>query len=166
MKQKYWIVTIIAAVGFLAVGGLALHDPSWRYHELVDASWKGDSSRVSELLEGGADPNGLKDSNLNPTREFVYPINGAAWNNHPEVIDLLVRSGADVNVTDSHGGSPLGTAARQGSIEAAKALLSHGAQPQIEPGRSTAEIARRFGHNEIAIMVEEAVIQAHRKHEE
>ncbi len=157
---------LITLFGVIAGIGLILHDPAWRYHALVDACWAGNRDKVDDLLEGGADPNGLKDSNLNPTREFTYPIDGAAWNNHPEIINLLVRAGADVNVSDSEGGSPLCTAARAGSLEAVKVLLSHGAHVRTESGSSAAEVAMRFGHDDIAGLIEATAIQSSPKHEE
>jgi len=166
MKSKYWVMGLVSLVGIIAVSGVILHDPGWRYHALVDACWTGNRDKVEDLLKSGADPNGLKDSNLNPTREFTYPIYGAAWNNHPDIINLLVRAGADVNVSDSEGGSPLCTAAREGSLEAVKVLLSYGAHLTTESGSSTVDVARKFGHNDIADMIEATAIQTSPRHEE
>jgi uncharacterized protein len=165
MKTNYWVLGLIALFGLIAGIGLFFHDPAWRYHALVNACWTGNRDKVGDLLKGGADPNGLKDFNLNPTREFTYPIYGAAWNNHPKIIDLLVQAGAEVNVSDSEGGSPLCTAAREGSLEAVKVLLFHGAHARTESGSSTAAVARRFGHDDIADLIEATAAQTSPKHE-
>lgn len=166
MKIKYRVIGLITLFGLIVGMGLFLYDPAWRYHALVHACWTGNRDEVEDLLESGADPNGLKDFNLNVTMEFTYPIDGAAWNNHPDIINLLVQAGGDVNVSDSEGGSPLCTAARQGSLEAVQVLLSHGASPTIKSGISTADVARRFGHNEIADMIEATETQTSPSHKQ
>ena len=148
------LIFIIVIISLIAGIKSLLHDPSWRYHALAHACWVGDANKVRELLMDGADPNGLNDYNLNPTQEFSYPIDNAAWNNHDEIITMLVESGAKINVTDSHSGSPLLTAAREGAIDAVRVLLLHGAFTQTESGDSISEVARRFGHIEIADMID------------
>jgi len=115
--------------------------------------WRGDFWQVRLLLAIGADPNGLSD-NCIQSFEFSYPIQGAAWNNHPEIIRLLVKAGASVNVFDSEGGSPLCDAVREGATEAAEVLLSYGARTTTENGTSVLSVARRFGHEDIARLVE------------
>jgi len=121
-----------------------------RIEALSTACWRGDVGRVRLLLALGADPN----QNCSSAFEFTYPIESAAWNNYPEVIHLLVKAGASVNVSNSEGGSPLCTAAREGATEAAKALLSYGARTTTENGTSVLTVARRFGHKEIARLIE------------
>ncbi len=125
-----------------------------RYEALHAACWRGDVGRVRLLLALGADPNGLSDYNCNPTFEFSYPIEGASLKNHPDIIHLLVKAGARVNVSDSEGSSPLCYAAREGATDAAKALLAYGASTTRDDGTSVLTISRRFGHDEIARLIE------------
>jgi hypothetical protein len=122
-----------------------------RYELLLQACGSGDTKRVRLLLALGADPNGLSD---HYAHEFTYPIDVAANDNHPEIIRLLVGSGAQVNVADSEGGSPLRSAAISGATEAAKVLLDCGAETTTENGSSVLTVAKRFGHVEIARMIE------------
>lgn len=94
----------------------------------------------------------------------------AAGENHPEVVRLLVKAGADVNAVSTtfdwkgikHGGvqsqlpmgglTPLMQAARQNSIEAAQALLEHGANPNLKDpqGVSPLRIAISNAHLDLA----------------
>lgn len=154
MKYKTKIIILLVIIGLIAGMKILLHDPSWRYHALTSACWNGNANKVRDLLENGADPNGLNDYNLNPTMEFCYPIDNAAWNNHSEIINLLVKAGAEVNVTDSECGSPLMTAAQVGALDATRVLLLHGANTHTKAGDPISEIARRFGHNEIADLID------------
>ena len=54
----------------------------------------------------------------------------AAWNGNPEVLALLLSSGAEVEVRDNAGKTALMKAAESGKVEAVKALLSAGADAQ------------------------------------
>ncbi len=49
----------------------------------------------------------------------------AALLNAPEVIELLLELGADVNVQTSHGSTPLHFAAMKNAISAAKTLIQY-----------------------------------------
>lgn len=154
MTKKCTVLLGCCALGLLLAWLLAPIAPAWRYEALHAACWRGDVGRVRLLLALGADPNGLSDYNCNPTFEFSYPIAGAAWNNHPEIIHLLVKAGAKVNVSDAEGGTPLCTAAREGATESAKVLLAYGARTTTDSGISILTVSRRFGHDEIARLIE------------
>ena len=154
MTKKRIIIFSCCALGLLLA---VLSTPlarAWRYEALHAACWRGDVGRVRLLLALGADPNGLSDYNSNPTFEFSYPMEGAAWNNHSEIIHLLVKAGAKVNVSDSEGSSPLCYAAREGATDAAKALLAYGASTTNDNGTSVLTVSRRFGHDDIARLIE------------
>jgi ankyrin repeat protein len=60
-------------------------------------------------------------------REAVVPLYMAATNGNPDIIDLLVKAGADVNGATSSGAMPLMQAAASGDVEAVKKLLDYGA---------------------------------------
>ena len=154
MSKKRIIILSCCAFGLLLVLFTPFFTRGGRYEALNAACWRGDVGRVRLLLALGADPNGESDYNCNPCLEFSYPIDGAAWNNHAEIIHLLVKAGASVNVPDSEGGSPLCTAAREGSTDAAKTLLNYGARITTDDGTSVLTVARRFGHEDIARLIE------------
>ena len=71
-----------------------------------------------------------------------------AIGNNSAVNDLL-RKGADVEARDEHGATPLHLAAAEGQLEAAKLLISAGADPEMTrvkpPYVSLFLIARRTG---------------------
>ena len=73
---------------------------------------------IDFLIEHGADPN-------QPDKWKVTPLRKAPT---AQVVDHLVRGGADVNL-DSRGLTPFAAQMWMGNIDAAEALLRHGADP-------------------------------------
>jgi ankyrin repeat protein len=51
----------------------------------------------------------------------------AALNNHMQIVQFLVKSGADVNLADNDNDTPLHKAARRANIEIVEYLIKHGA---------------------------------------
>jgi ankyrin repeat protein len=73
----------------------------------------------------------------------------AAGNNHPEIVDTLLKAGADPDrVEDTHGWSALIWAAKQGYDAPVALLLRHGANREIRDDRlmTAADWAKREGH--------------------
>lgn len=60
-------------------------------------------------------------------QEGVTLLHWAAANSNPELSDLLLARGADVNTKNNHGVTPLHWAASSGRVETAKLLLDRGA---------------------------------------
>lgn len=65
-----------------------------------------------------------------------------------EMVEFLLKQGADPNSTRSAGRSPLYVAAKVGSVEAARMLLQHGARLEIETKkkRTPLHAATKNGH--------------------
>ena len=103
------------------------------------------------LLNEGAEPN-------SPSRNAmrVTALHSAAANREPELslrmVETLLRSGADPNVKQHGGWTPLQQAAAHGRTQIVNVLLAHGADPaaRSDDGKTAADKAAEGGHAEIA----------------
>jgi len=87
--------------------------------ELVSASHQGDLVRVRELVEAGADVNGVDQHGMGPLLTF-----------HPEVIAYLLERGADPNEQHNESGTAvLAGLAYMNQVECVRLLLDAGADP-------------------------------------
>ena len=89
---------------------------------LVDAAYNGDLSMVKSLIEEGV--------NVNCFPVDMTPLMAAAWKGYQEdsvaIIELLIKSGADVNATDRNGSSAVRLAQRKGLSKIIDVLTAHG----------------------------------------
>ncbi|MCC7441518.1 MAG: ankyrin repeat domain-containing protein [Bdellovibrionales bacterium] len=119
------------AGGLLACAtfALVLQAISGRLPELnlALAAGRGDSAEVSRLLQVGVSPNGTWGEWNRGT-----PLHFAVGRGHTEVIKLLLENGAQPDMKNSLGATPMISAARGGRREIASVLLSHGADPRIK----------------------------------
>ena len=74
------------------------------------------------------------------------PLHTACWHKHPEIIELLLTLGADINAIGFHGFTPLHYAVWDGDtfcIPIVATLLENGADPEITDGggRKPSELA-------------------------
>ena len=104
---------------------------------LALAARDGQLETVQHLLEAGADPNSTVATGSLRGRISVAGLNESALseaviNNHLEVVDLLIASGADVDhAEDNMKTTALQYAAIAINPEAIKILLEHGADPNL-----------------------------------
>ncbi|MCK4817176.1 ankyrin repeat domain-containing protein, partial [bacterium] len=89
---------------------------------LVDAVRSGKLRVVRKLLEQGADPNVFE-----PNDNLGYPLH-YALNESPEMVQLLIDFGADINVMGRGGATPLAKTQSRGLSGVAAVLRSAGAE--------------------------------------
>ena len=108
-------------------GDLGYYDPDTGRTALYSATISSRCRVVEALLQHGAAPN----------QRFTYrsPVDGRIEALHyassTEVVATLIRGGADVNVADATGTTPLMCAAFHGHTGVVKELLAAGASPLI-----------------------------------
>jgi ankyrin repeat protein len=110
----------------------------------------GRTETAQMLLEAGASPD---TPSANAFK--VRPLHSAAANLDPEtslkLVRLLLESGADPNVAQAGGWTPLHQAAAHGREAVAKLLVEHGASltAKSDDGRTPAEMAKAKGHTSL-----------------
>jgi len=90
-------------------------------HDLGEAAFKNDSAQVSALIVAGADVNcsytgSYISESTGATITFVStPLNDAAYAGALQIVRLLLSHGANVNLTDGNGHTPLYNADEYGA---------------------------------------------------
>ena len=95
------------------------------HRELYRVSEAGNSARVRELLEAGADPDKYKDSSGGTA------LHWAAEKGHNEVVKTLIQAKCDLKVKNNSGLTALHRAAFKGHKDVVISLLESGADPRI-----------------------------------
>jgi hypothetical protein len=110
MKKIFTFVSVLAVLILLA--GCATLPP------LTDAVYKGDIKTANTLLDKGADID-----------EWFYgtPLMYASANGKNEMVNLLLKRGANINARSKGGESALGLAAENTHVSTVKLLVSKGA---------------------------------------
>ena len=108
---------------------------------LVLAAHVGNVEAVRFLIERGAD---VKRANAQGTTTLHVE---AGWTDRPEIIDLLVKGGADVDARDDKGATPLFSAVLFGNLANAERLVTAGADvnAQDTKGRTPLHVAAKIG---------------------
>lgn len=121
------------------------------------ATYFGKEEAARLLLDHSADPNATA---KNQTR--VRPIHSAIANRNPEealaLARLLIERGAEINVAQEGGWTPLHQAAAHGQADLVKILLDRGADPGAlsADGRAPEQMAREGGFDAVADRIREA----------
>ena len=120
------------------------------------AAFFGHADTAAFLLRNGADPDLAA---TNPMQ--VRPIHAAVANRNEQIgyalAKLLIDHGAEVNVAQHGGWTPLHEAAAHGQNEIVKLLLDHGAKrgATSEDGKTPIDMARQNGHKKTVKLLED-----------
>lgn len=128
----FWgVVLFFAAVG---VWGVRWYDNNSRF---IIAIREGRIDAVREHLDGGRNPNVQVPLKIHNKFVWVTPLDAAFTTNTPELVELLLKKGANPNGRNTEGMSPLMSAILDGDkAEIVRQLLAHGADPNGEASDS------------------------------
>ena len=131
-----------------------LYTPQQRL--LWDSAAAGDIDGVKTAIDQGADINAL-DIRSNPNGR--YALSYAVGQDNGEIIDVLIASGADVNLPNNTGFAPLHHAAEFGSHIAAERLIRAGAElvPETRLKVSPLKIAEFHRHPAVSTLIKKAM---------
>ncbi len=126
-------------------GGLASSDG----HSALDfASERGYVSILRALIRCGVDVDARDD--------HCSALHLAAWRDQAGAVDVLIESGADIELKSHSGFTPLGTAAANGKAKSSLALLRHGASigAQAFNGDTPMHLACMFKSEGLEVVVD------------
>ena len=132
--ERYDVVTIAAVANDLEMlkivldGGASARNITSRYAgtALIAAAHLGHSEAVKLLVAARAPLNHVNNLGWTALMEAVVLGNGGA--NHTATVRERVEAGADVNIADKQGNTPLQHARRRGYVEIARILENAGAR--------------------------------------
>jgi ankyrin repeat protein len=115
-------------------------------HEIHDAVETGDLEKVKTLLVDKAE---LLDLRL---ENGLTPLAVAAYSNQPEILEFLIKSGADVNSQNERGSTPLHGAAYYGFLECVKLLLNNNADINTSNNSGYTPLKSAISANQIEVL--------------
>ena len=136
-------------------GWTPLHAAAANAHTAWRQERKEALQKISALIEKGSPINAID-------IEGRTPLHYAAWQGHSdqlevtnEVVERLLKLGADPNINDNWGKTPLHYAAEMGYASIVSVLLQHGAFTHFKDnnGQSTIDLAQRRGLHNIVQML-------------
>ena len=123
------------------------------------ACYHGDHESLRLLLNHGANPNAsVFGSNYDMYNPLRLALHQADESKRHEVTNILLDHGADVNLHDAYGNTPLSAAASMGDMTMVRRLLAVGARLFWTPDTiSPMELAMAYGHCKVAaFLIEQA----------
>ena len=119
---------------------------------------KGDEVRAKRLISRGADVNVRMKAGLNPNTWGATPLHLAARRDCVEIVEELIRAGADKDAVDDLGFSALHAALRDGADAAAQALIRAHAKVRSDTRDGQSEYALKNRGQPLETALEHASI--------
>ena len=118
------------------------------------ASFFGHLEVAEYLVKAGAPVNSQSRNGLK-----AAPIQSAAAAGYADIVNMLLKHGADPNVREQGGYTPLHAAAQNGDKEMIRILLYGGADlsPKSDDGKTPLDLAAEVGHLEAAKLLSEGI---------
>ncbi|MEE6450771.1 ankyrin repeat domain-containing protein [Gottfriedia acidiceleris] len=114
---------------------------------------------VKTLIKNGAQINALSHSKLSFIPQNTALHAAIAGAKSIELIEFLITNGADPNISDSEGNTPLHIAAFEGNTSIAEHLLKNGAQIKTNnSGKTPIEIAKERGNSDFTNFIIEVTL--------
>ena len=140
------------AGGAVVVGGCRVG----RYGAEMTPLWRAaDDGQVgtARRLLAGRDGRGGVEVDLAEARDGITPLVQAAFQNFPELVEVLLEHRADANKEKYDGFTPLMVAAQKGSEQVAKLLLAEGADVNkaAKAGQTPLLLASFHGHKDVVV---------------
>ncbi len=125
------------------------------------ACYFGHFETAEYLVKAGAPINSVSRNGLR-----VAPIQSAVAGGHLKTVKMLLDHGADPNITEQGGFTPLHAAAQNGDVDMIRVLLYGGADLSIKSdnGKLAMDIAMNAGHEKATILLGEGVTKRFRPH--
>jgi len=150
MRTRREAIAGLAGLALFVVGSAAraqlnINPFSAYYDNVSRAAAKNDAEAVRRLVgSGDGNPNQIDDASRTA-------MHYAAMNGNLQIIAILVKANAKLNLPDPLGDTPLHLAVEQDQLEAAKLLLEVGAEvdPQNKEGLTPLMIAASHGELEM-----------------
>lgn len=118
------------------------------------ASFFGYYDVAEYLVKAGAPINSRSRNDLK-----AAPIQSAAAAGHGDIVELLLKHGADPNIREQGGYTPLHAAAQNGDEDMIRTLIYGGADLLLksDDGKTPLDLAVEAGHTEAARLLEEGI---------
>lgn len=122
---------------------------------MYDAVVKGDSVAMKDFINRGVDVNLIIKQGFVETNLIIT----AVYNKNADILNLLLRNGADVDLDDGFGATALMYAVSNTQIELVKILLEHNADPNLKDktGNNAFSNAKKVRSKEITRLLNETV---------
>lgn len=157
-------ITLCLLAGALIWAGLFLF-VQWyypmgfeRYDAMRAAIVDNDLNEVKRLISIGADPDGWEDYLQDPWYEFSSPVMMTTMSPpRYAIMEYLLQLGADPNIIEGEGVTPLMIAVTQNDSRTVELLLRYGAKPDLGyksyNGESAIEHAASLNHQEVVAIL-------------
>ena len=120
--------------------------------QLFQAIEAGDRARVAKALEGGLDGN-VRFADVYHRRFGWHALDFAVHHNKPNIAELLLENGAEIDAATRDGTTALARAVARGNLKLIEFLLARGADPMVRLRHETNTLLHTIGgrHNGVAI---------------